>query len=79
MGLDLGPSTTRGYSLMVNLLGTTGDREGITNRPHTFYHWYDKDGLGNRRKVGHVTTVFETEEQREQEVRALTSLCGFTF
>ena len=64
-GMSLGSTENIGYSLMLNLLGTKGNVDAISKIPNAHYHWYDKDGLGDLRKVGHVTFVFDSEAERD--------------
>ena len=79
MGLELGSSEQSCFSLMVNLLGTKGEEQELKKIKNCFYHWYDKSDLGSRRKVGHVTALYDSEEVRSQNINTVTRLCGFSF
>lgn len=54
LGLPLGPTTPRGYSVMLNLIGTIPEPAAILNTPNAHLHLYDKEPRPGR-KVGHIT------------------------
>ena len=66
LGLDLGDTSSKAYSLMYNLLGTKGDKQAIDKMPNATYHWYEKDKVVDKRKVGHVTFTFDSREELEK-------------
>ncbi len=74
LSLPLGSSKLVGYSLMMNLLGTQGRKKEIESNSKLHYHWYNKSGLGDRRKVGHVTAVLDTETERDEMIDVLSPL-----
>ncbi len=57
MGMSLGSTSLVSPSLMLNLLGTRGDRDKLLAIPNLHYHWYAKADISNRRKVGHITIL----------------------
>lgn len=75
LGMELVKPEPIGYSFMINLLGTKGDENKLKSLESVTYHWYDKLGLGDRRKVGHVTAVYKTEEERNSQLEVLRAYC----
>jgi len=53
-GLPLGPTTSRGHSVMLNLIGSWPDPAAVLAVPGVHLHLYGKSPRPNR-KVGHVT------------------------
>jgi 5-(carboxyamino)imidazole ribonucleotide synthase len=56
LGLPLGATTARGYSAMMNLIGTLPDLAGLLAIPGAHVHLYGKAARPGR-KLGHVTLV----------------------
>lgn len=65
LNLPLGSTEARGYSLMLNLLGVRGKIEKVANKKRSLSLVWQKR-IRNRRKVGHVTAVFKSVEDRER-------------
>ncbi len=63
LGMELGDASNKGYSLMHNLLGIKVNKEEVEKISNANYHWYQKDKVEGRRKVGHLTFTFETKEE----------------
>ena len=49
-------------------------KKEIESNSKLHYHWYNKSGLGDRRKVGHVTAVLDTETERDEMIDVLSPL-----
>lgn len=64
LGMPLGATETRGYSAMVNLIGTLPDPNALLNIPDAHLHLYDKAPRPGR-KLGHVTIVARDQETRD--------------
>jgi 5-(carboxyamino)imidazole ribonucleotide synthase len=60
LGLPLGPTTARGPSVMVNLVGATPPLERLLSIPGAHVHLYGKEPRPGR-KLGHVTLVNASE------------------
>jgi len=76
LGWPLGPTTRRGFSVMMNIIGTEPDVARILAVPGAHLHLYGKDARPHR-KLGHVTLVAETAEQlRAQELRLAAGLAA---
>jgi len=74
-GLPLGPTTLRGSSAMVNLIGEVPRTDAVTAIPGAHLHLYGKSPRAGR-KLGHVTVRAddpETLERSLQRVEALVS------
>ncbi|TME84934.1 MAG: 5-(carboxyamino)imidazole ribonucleotide synthase [Chloroflexi bacterium] len=76
-GLPLGSVEAPHPAAMVNLLGTGPDRnaramgiEEALSDPGVHLHLYDKRGVFERRKMGHVTVVAETREEALARARS---------
>ena len=67
-GLPLGSTEARGYSAMMNAVGTLPDRAAVLQIPGAHFHDYAKSPRAGR-KVGHVNLVAPTEAQRTELVR----------
>lgn len=65
LDLPIGGTRNKGKSFMCNLLGKKGDIKKILAENTAHYHWYGKADVSGRRKVGHVTSVHSTNEERE--------------
>lgn len=64
VGLPLGSVGLRGYSAMVNLVGTIPPIESVLAIPNTHLHLYGKSPRHGR-KVGHITLRTDTEAERD--------------
>lgn len=60
LGMPLGRTSLRGYSVMFNLIGTHPPISSILNVPEAKLHWYGKTPRP-RRKIGHVTFNTDTD------------------
>lgn len=72
MGLPLGSTTARGFSAMLNLIGTLPDENVLLQIPDAHLHLYDKAPRAGR-KLGHVTIVANNETAREQLLARVTN------
>lgn len=72
-GLPLGPTTLRGYSAMVNFIGTKPDNERVLALPYAHLHDYDKKPKPSR-KIGHATVLASEPALLETYVASLLSL-----
>jgi 5-(carboxyamino)imidazole ribonucleotide synthase len=75
LGLPLGSTQPRGYSAMLNLIGTLPEREHVLGVPGAHLHLYGKAPRPGR-KLGHVTLCCNTAEQRCERVDALLRVLG---
>jgi 5-(carboxyamino)imidazole ribonucleotide synthase len=66
-GLPLGSTQTRGYSAMMNCIGTLPDVNALLQIPDTHVHLYDKAPRPGR-KLGHVTIVANDEKTRSEKL-----------
>ncbi len=64
VGMELGDTTTSGYASMINLIGRSINPAVLEGIDGVFFHWYGKE-VKPGRKVGHITIVAPTPEQRE--------------
>ena len=69
-GLPLGSARTRGFSAMVNLLGTLPRRNVLLAHPGLHVHLYGKEPRPGR-KLGHCTLVASTARERDARLRRL--------
>jgi 5-(carboxyamino)imidazole ribonucleotide synthase len=70
LGLPLGPTAARGHSAMMNLIGMIPERRDILSVKDARLHLYGKPvRLG--RKLGHITIVGDTVEDREARLAEL--------
>jgi 5-(carboxyamino)imidazole ribonucleotide synthase len=67
LGLPLGSPEPRGWSAMVNILGTVPDSSTLLALPGTHLHLYDKPPHPGR-KLGHVNVVSALPAEREAKV-----------
>ncbi|HTL89565.1 MAG TPA: 5-(carboxyamino)imidazole ribonucleotide synthase [Leptolyngbya sp.] len=80
-GLSLGsPDLNCAGALMVNLLGFEQaeseyleQRAAIAQLPKTFVHWYGKSESRPGRKLGHVTVLFDTASDIQQQASNLAN------
>ncbi|HVG18047.1 MAG TPA: 5-(carboxyamino)imidazole ribonucleotide synthase [Blastocatellia bacterium] len=73
VGLPLGSTEARGYSAMVNLIGTIPDRRAVLSVPGSHLHLYGKSPRPNR-KLGHVTVTARSAESRDAQVSQIRGL-----
>jgi 5-(carboxyamino)imidazole ribonucleotide synthase len=76
LGLPLGATTVRGYSAMVNLIGTLPDPAAVLAIPGAHLHLYGKQPRAGR-KVGHVTLLAETEDLLRSRLEQLQRIVLF--
>ena len=75
LGLELGFTESLGHCGMVNLIGDVPDLETLARLHGVSAHVYTKPGrLG--RKVGHLTTVMPTPEDRDEAVARMRAAAG---
>lgn len=67
LGLPLGSPEPRGWSGMVNLLGTMPEPAALLALPGTHLHLYDKPPAPGR-KLGHVNVVAASPGERERKI-----------
>jgi 5-(carboxyamino)imidazole ribonucleotide synthase len=72
-GMPLGSVELRGFSAMVNLIGTIPDRRAVLALPDAHLHLYGKSARPNR-KLGHITLCCDTQEMLEEQLRKLREL-----
>ncbi len=70
-GLPLGACDAKGFSIMINYIGSVPEAAEMKCEPHIFYHIYGKTAKPGR-KLGHVTVVGENEKEA---VLRLSALC----
>uniref|UniRef100_A0A831TFZ4 N5-carboxyaminoimidazole ribonucleotide synthase n=1 Tax=Thermorudis peleae TaxID=1382356 RepID=A0A831TFZ4_9BACT len=70
LGLPLGEVNLRGYTGMVNLLGSLPPLEALLRVPGAHVHIYGK-APRPRRKLGHVTVLAASAEERERRLAQL--------
>jgi len=75
VGLPLGVTTTRGSSVMFNILGHIPPIEGVLAVEGAHLHLYGKAPT-ERRKVGHVTLVAQNASGLERRTRELAEVLG---
>jgi 5-(carboxyamino)imidazole ribonucleotide synthase len=75
LGLPLGSPAPRGWSAMVNLIGSLPDRSAILDVPCCHLHLYDKEPRAGR-KLGHVNLVADTSEALEEALEEVLAIVG---
>jgi 5-(carboxyamino)imidazole ribonucleotide synthase len=70
LDLPLGPTSARGYSAMLNLIGTMPPRSSLLAESGLHYHDYGKQPRPGR-KLGHCTLVEATVAARDRRARRL--------
>jgi 5-(carboxyamino)imidazole ribonucleotide synthase len=70
LDLPLGPTSARGYSAMLNLIGTMPPRPSLLAESGLHYHDYGKQPRPGR-KLGHCTLVEATVTARDRRARRL--------
>jgi len=74
-GLPLGPTSLRGVSAMVNLIGDVPPTDAVTAIPGAHLHLYGKDPRPGR-KVGHVTVRADDPQRLERSLERVQALVG---
>jgi 5-(carboxyamino)imidazole ribonucleotide synthase len=69
-GLPLGDPSARGYSAMINLIGTIPSASRFLREPGLHWHDYGKESRPGR-KLGHCTVVEQTAIRRNIRARTL--------
>lgn len=73
-GMNLGDTTTSGFSAMINLVGRGVDEGKLASLDKVSLHWYGKE-VRSKRKVGHITVVGVTPTERDELIQlVLTTL-----
>jgi 5-(carboxyamino)imidazole ribonucleotide synthase len=70
LNLPLGSTAARGYSAMINLIGSLPPRDPWLAIPELHWHDYGKTPRPGR-KVGHVTVLAQSAMQRDRLARKL--------
>jgi 5-(carboxyamino)imidazole ribonucleotide synthase len=70
LGLPLGATQARGFSAMINLIGTLPARESLLAEPDVHLHDYGKQPRPGR-KLGHCTLVETSAAARDRRARRL--------
>jgi 5-(carboxyamino)imidazole ribonucleotide synthase len=72
-GLPLGPTTTCGFSAMVNILGSYPDLAALAALEGVHPHFYRKKPLP-KRKIGHITVHHFDEKKLDETLGSLQSI-----
>jgi 5-(carboxyamino)imidazole ribonucleotide synthase len=75
MGLPLGDVATRGYSAMVNLIGTLPDTAAVLAVPGAHLHLYGK-APRPKRKIGHITVRANDSTTLQANLSTIMNLIG---
>lgn len=73
LGLPLGDPAPRGYCAMVNLIGAAPPLAAVLEAPGIHLHLYGKSPRAGR-KVGHMTAVAASEDERATAVERMVQL-----
>lgn len=81
LGLELGPTSTTPYFLMLNMLGPkdmnfslpAGHLQFPSPPPSLYLHWYDKKDLRPGRKLGHINGTAESKAELEKLLSVATA------
>jgi len=73
LGMPLGSTAPRGHAGMVNCIGTMPDPAAVSRVEGAHLHDYEKQPREGR-KLGHVTVVADTPEDRDQLVETVEHL-----
>lgn len=61
-GMPLGSTNAKGFSAMINIIGTQPDAYKLSAIPGAHYHWYGKEPRAGR-KLGHLTLCAASEDE----------------
>jgi 5-(carboxyamino)imidazole ribonucleotide synthase len=75
-GLPLGTTELRGYSAMLNLIGTAPEPRDVLAIPGAHLHLYGKAPRPGR-KLGHITVCAASESERDAAIALLRPLAGY--
>jgi 5-(carboxyamino)imidazole ribonucleotide synthase len=73
LGMPLGSTAARGFSGMVNCIGTMPDAAAVSRVEGAYLHDYEKSPRAGR-KLGHVTVVADTPEARDERLHAVKEI-----
>jgi 5-(carboxyamino)imidazole ribonucleotide synthase len=73
LGMPLGSTETRGFSAMVNCIGTMPDADAVRSVEDAYLHDYLKTPRAGR-KLGHVTVVADTPDARDVRLHAVKEI-----
>jgi len=74
-GLPLGPTDSRGFSAMINLVGEIPDLDALEGMPGVHVHVYGKSPAPGR-KLGHVTLVEPDRDRLEKKLERVLERIG---
>lgn len=74
-GMELGPTDAVGHAAMVNIIGVHEPDAARAGSERAHWHDYHKAARPGR-KLGHVTVVRDTAEERDAAVRGLLDVVG---
>lgn len=74
-GMDLGPTDAIGHAAMINVIGLHEPARARDAHPDAHWHDYHKAARPGR-KLGHVTVVRDTADERDAAVRSLLDAIG---
>jgi 5-(carboxyamino)imidazole ribonucleotide synthase len=75
LGLPLGDTSARGYSVMLNWIGTLPDALPILREADAHWHDYGKDPRDGR-KVGHATVCASSPEELSERLARIADALG---
>ena len=75
LGLPLGSTAALGHPAMLNIIGDLPELKDILAVPGAHAHYYGK-APARGRKVGHITIVAKTENERAEKISQLVKLPG---
>ena len=78
LGAPLGNTEPRGHAAMVNCIGTMPEPSAISAINGAYLHDYEKEPRPGR-KLGHVTIVATTEQEREERLSELRTAAPDVF
>lgn len=80
LALPLGDTSTRPFFAMLNLLGPEAvvKKDGIQSSPQVnkeiILHWYEKDEIRPRRKLGHLNIVAEEKKEFQSKLLQMEAI-----
>jgi 5-(carboxyamino)imidazole ribonucleotide synthase len=72
LGWPLGSTKPRGYSAMLNFIGSLPDRQRVLAQPNVHLHDYGKREARADRKLGHATLVADSGIARDRALQKLS-------